>query len=152
MVISGKAVGAIATVLALAISGCKSDTAPEWGYPKLAATLRQYGQELASSCDNAIDPLCRAKLERLEKLAELAFGQVLDYMLLDGGYVDSLNCVEKAKERRIAAVREALSRSDPGYPPMRKAVAAEIAAYRQMLVELERVRVIPPPGDGFSPV
>ncbi|GAA3283929.1 hypothetical protein [Streptomyces lavendulae] len=146
------ALGAIA-VLVLAVSGCKNETAPEWGYPKLDTTLGRYRQELASSCDGAITPPCQAKLARLEKLAELAFGEVLDHRLLDDGYIGALNEVAKAKERRIAAVRQDISGDDPDYTSMRQAVvAAEIAAYRQMLMELERVRVTPPSGDGSSPV
>ncbi|MGW0365819.1 hypothetical protein [Streptomyces sp. NPDC002990] len=138
--------------LAVAVSGCKQDSSPEWEYPKLKAALKDFGATLEGRCAASVPGGCLRKLDRLSAVSEQAFGHVLEYKLLDEEYVDARNELAKAKARRAAASTEAASRGDPRYPPLRHAVAAEVAAYRQVLEELERIRVRPPSADVWSPV
>ncbi|MEV0411646.1 hypothetical protein AB0I68_12815 [Streptomyces sp. NPDC050448] len=138
--------------LAALTTGCRNDTAPAWGYPELSATLRSLSRHLDEGCTETPPASCADELDRLGVLAEQAFSEVLDHRLLDGGYLEAMNDLDGARELRVAAAREARSRHDPHYLPLRRAVLAERLAYRRLLAELESLRTAPPPGDGTEPV
>ncbi|MET9324198.1 hypothetical protein ABZX75_29130 [Streptomyces sp. NPDC003038] len=138
--------------LGVAVSGCKQDLSPEWEYPKLKAALKDFDATLDGRCAASVPDSCLGKLDRLSAVSEQAFEHVLEYKLLDEEYVDAHNELVKARALRAAASSEAVSRSDPRYPPLEHAVAAEVAAYRHVFEELERLRVSPPSTDGWSPV
>ncbi|MEV6952534.1 hypothetical protein [Streptomyces sp. NPDC051183] len=146
-----RAVAAVAILAPLA-TGCRNDSVPPWGYPELGATLKSFSHALDRRCDETAPAACVDELDRLGTLAERAFGEVLEHELLDDGYLRARTDLARARERRVAAVRQARSRSDPHHLPLRRAVAAERLALRRLLAELESVRTAPPPGDGAGPV
>ncbi|WP_314245003.1 hypothetical protein [Streptomyces sp. DSM 40907] len=147
-----RALAALAACAAL-VAGCGNDTAPDWGYPELAKTLRSLSRDLDAACERTETPeSCAEDLDRLTAPAERAFDQVLDHKLLDAGTVAAMNGLDRARELRIAAAAEARTRQDPQYLPLARAVAAEKLAYQRLLAELERLRTAPPPGDGTDPV
>ncbi|NXY98418.1 hypothetical protein HYE82_29395 [Streptomyces sp. BR123] len=151
---SGGTVRAVASVAVLAAfaTGCRNDTAPPWGYPDLKATLGSLSRALDEGCAGAAPESCADDLDRLGALADRAFDQALEHRLLDAGYVDAVTDLARARELRAATAADAGARRDPRYAPFRRAVAAEMLAYRRLLAALERVRTAPPPGDGTDPV
>ncbi|MFD9617645.1 hypothetical protein ACFWB2_10205 [Streptomyces virginiae] len=147
-----RAVAALAACTAL-MAGCGDDTAPDRAYPELATTLRALSHDLDEACGRTETPeSCAQDLDRLTAPTERAFAQVLDHKLLDVGTVDAMNALDRARELRAAAAREARSRQDPHHLPLARAVAAEKRAYQNLLAELERLRTAPPPGDRTDPV
>ncbi|MGW6842429.1 hypothetical protein [Streptomyces sp. NPDC054958] len=147
-----RAVAAVAACTAL-LAGCGNDTAPDRGYPELAKILRSLSRDLDEACGRTESPeSCAQDLDQLMAPTERAFAQVLDHKLLDGAAVAARDELDRARELRVAAAREARSRQDPGDLPLARAVTAEKLAYRRLLAELERLRTAPPPGDGTDPV
>ncbi|MEV7562461.1 hypothetical protein [Streptomyces sp. NPDC089795] len=143
---------ALAACTAL-VAGCGNDTAPDRGYPELRKALGSLSRELDEACGRTETPeSCARDLDGLTAPTERAFAQVLDHKLLDAGVVGAMNELERARELRVAAAREARSRQDPHHLPLARAVAAEKLAYQRLLAELERLRTAPPPGDGTDPV
>ncbi|WP_405828585.1 hypothetical protein [Streptomyces sp. NBC_00105] len=146
-----RAVACAAVLVALA-PGCRNDAAPAWGYPELGATVRSLSRALDEGCAGQGPASCSDDLDRLDALAERALAEVLDQRLLDDAYVAATNEVRRTRRLRLAAAAQARSRRDPHHPPLARAVAAEVLAYRHLLTALERVRTAPPPGDGTDPV
>ncbi|MFD7256731.1 hypothetical protein [Streptomyces sp. NPDC059874] len=139
-------------VLVAVATGCRNDATPAWGYPELEATLGSLSRAVEEACRGKAPGSCADDLDGLAALAERAFAEVLDHRLLDAAFVDARSDVGRTREFRLTAEAQARSRRDPHYVPFERAVAAERLAYRRLLVELERVRATPPPGDGMEPV
>ncbi|MGW6708140.1 hypothetical protein ACWGDE_25055 [Streptomyces sp. NPDC054956] len=148
---TARAVASVAVLLFLA-TGCRSDSAPAWGYPELGATLGSLSRALEEGCDGPTPESCARDLDRLDLLVDRAFADLLDHRLLDSAYVDARNEVERTRALRIAATERARAHRDPYFPPLGRAVAAERLAYRHLLAAMEKVRATPPPGDGTEPV
>lgn len=149
-----RAAASVASVAALAsgATACRDDTPPAWGYPELKATLGSFSRALDTPCAEAAPAACAAELDRLRELADRAHAEVLDHRLLDPGYLDAVNTLDRARALRTAAERQARARRDPHHPPFRRAVAAERRAYERLLAALESVRTAPPPGADTEPV
>ncbi|MFJ3633750.1 hypothetical protein [Streptomyces sp. NPDC090112] len=148
---TARTVASLAVLSALA-AGCVREAAPDWGYPELGKTLAALSRALEDGCDEAVPESCVEDLDRLGGLAERAFGEVLDHELLDHGYVAAMNELDRAREARAIAAREARARSDPHFPPFSRAVAAERLAYRDLLDALRAARTAPPAGDARDPL
>ncbi|ARE73090.1 hypothetical protein B6R96_03360 [Streptomyces sp. Sge12] len=134
-------------------AGCRNDTAPAWEYPELGATLSSLSRDLDERCGpTATAAGCAEHLDGLTAPTERAFAEVLDHKLLDVRTVAAMNELDRAREQRSTAAREARSRQEPRHLTFRRAVAAEELAYRRLITELERLRTAPPPGDGTDPV
>ncbi|MER6196161.1 hypothetical protein ABT234_02105 [Streptomyces sp. NPDC001586] len=146
-----RAVACAAVLVALA-TGCRTDTAPAWGYPELGAALGSLSRALDEDCAGQASASCSGDLDRLDALAERAFAEVLDHRLLDEAYLAARSEVDRARRLRLAAAARARSSRDPHDLPLGRAVAAERLAYRHLLAALERLRTAPPPGDGTNPV
>ncbi|MFG2988172.1 hypothetical protein ACGFZK_02475 [Streptomyces sp. NPDC048257] len=141
------------TAFTALVTGCSDDTAPHWGYPELATTLTSLSRALDEGCGGTATPAgCAAKLDGLTVPMERAFAEVLDHKLLDVATVTAMNDLDRARELRLAAAKEARARQEPDHPPFRQAVAAEKLAYQRLITELERLRTAPPPGDGNDPL
>ncbi|MET9605869.1 hypothetical protein ABZZ17_12490 [Streptomyces sp. NPDC006512] len=145
-----RAVACAAVLLALA-TGCRDDTEPAWGYPRLGAALGSLSRALEASCAGPASEQCAADLDRLAALTERAFAEVLDHELLDAACVDARSEAYRARELRLAAAR-ALPPGDPHDLPLVRAMAAERLAYLRLLTALETIRTAPPPGEGTEPV
>lgn len=149
---SAAALTCIAALGALT-AGCRNDTAPAWEYPELGTTLSSLSRDLDERCGPTATPAgCAKHLDALTVPTERAFGEVLDHKLLDVRTVAAMNDLDRAREQRFTAGREARSRQEPHYLPFRRAVAAEELAYQRLITELERLRTAPPPADGTDPV
>ncbi|MFJ7586669.1 hypothetical protein ACIQZO_04570 [Streptomyces sp. NPDC097617] len=141
------------TAVTALVAGCGDDTVPEWEYPQLGTALTSLSRALDEGCGPAATPAgCALKLDGLTAPMERAFAEVLDHKLLDVETVAAMNELDRARELRITAAREARSRQDPDHIPFRDAVEAEELAYRRLIAELQRLRTAPPPGDGTDPV
>ncbi|MFK0202582.1 hypothetical protein [Streptomyces lavendulae] len=133
-------------------SGCRHESAPAWGYPRLKAALAVMDRLLERPCDGSAPSGCIGKLDGLNAVEKDAFDQVLDNKLLDERYLKMKSTLERDRERRMAMSRKVGTSSNVGLPEFEQAVAAELSDYRLLRAELERVRTFPPDGDGFSPV
>ncbi|MFE6909557.1 hypothetical protein [Streptomyces erythrochromogenes] len=164
----------LATAAALT-TGCRDETTPAWEYPRLAATLNALSTALAQGCATPDPDHCAARLDRLDTLARRAFTEILDHRLLDQACLEADSDVRRARTLRLAVTATATEqaqaqaqtqtqtqvqgqgrvRQDPRHPALeqvRRAVAAEQAAYRRLLAALEKVRTTPPPGAPTQPV
>ncbi|MCX5308672.1 hypothetical protein OG304_35400 [Streptomyces sp. NBC_00160] len=143
---------ALAACTAL-VAGCGNDTAPDRGYPELGKALGSLSRGLDEACAETDTPeSCAEDLDTLAAPTERAFTQVLEHKLLDAGAVEAMDELDRARELRVTAAREARARQDPRDPELAHAVAAEKRAYQRLLTELERLRTAPPPGDGTDSV